>query len=133
MEFLNPTTATVLARYKHSSWPGYAAVTRNSYGKGEVTYLGFMPTDAMAEKILGDAAKRAGVESLPGSHFPLIVRSGILQNGHPVHYFLNYSKDKQTLDYVYQKGSELLSGQRVDRSQVLNLAPWSVAIVEESE
>ncbi|MGO4211100.1 beta-galactosidase, partial [Terriglobus sp. YAF25] len=110
MEFLKPTTATVLARYKHSSWPAYAAVTRNSYGKGEVTYLGFMPTDAMAEKILGDAAKRAGVESLPGSHFPLIVRSGILQNGHPVHYFLNYSKDKQQASYAYQKGSELLSG-----------------------
>ncbi|MGO4515136.1 beta-galactosidase [Terriglobus sp. 2YAB30_2] len=132
MEFLKPTTATVLARYKHSSWPAYAAVTRNSYGKGEVTYLGFMPTDAMAEKILGDAAKRAGVESLPGSHFPLIVRSGILQNGHPVHYFLNYSKDKQQASYAYQKGSELLSGKQINHGQVLELAPWGVSIVEES-
>ncbi|WP_263418243.1 beta-galactosidase [Terriglobus albidus] len=133
MEFLNPTTATVLARYKHSSWPAYAAVTRNTYGKGEVTYVGFMPTDATAEKILEDAVKRAGVESLPGAHFPMIVRSGTLQNGHLVHYFLNYSKDKQQVSYGYQNGSDLLSGKQISRGRALDLAPWGVAIVEESQ
>jgi len=133
MEFLNPTTATVLARYKHSSWPAYAAVTRNSYGKGEVTYLGFMPTDAMAEKIFGDAVKRAGVAALPDVRFPLIVRNGTLQNGHLAHYFLNYSKDKQQVSYGYQKGNDLLSGKQINRGQTLDLAPWGVAIVEESQ
>ena len=51
MELLTPTTATVVARYHHPVWGKYAAITRNIYGKGEVTYLGFMPSDALTEKI----------------------------------------------------------------------------------
>ena len=52
MELLQPTTASVLANYDHPVWGTYAAVTRNRYGKGEVTYVGFMPSDALIEKIL---------------------------------------------------------------------------------
>ena len=33
MEFLTPTTAHVVARFRHPSWPAYAAVTRNRWGR----------------------------------------------------------------------------------------------------
>ncbi len=130
MEFLTPTTAKTIARYKHPSWPDYAAVTRNSYGSGEVTYVGFMPSDAVIEKIVAGAVTRAGV-ALPKARFPLIVRGGALRNGHQVRYVLNYSAKPQRMSYGYAHGTELLSGRPVKRGQTLELGPWGVAIVEE--
>ncbi|HET9786550.1 MAG TPA: beta-galactosidase, partial [Pyrinomonadaceae bacterium] len=94
MEFLKPTTAKVIASFEHHSWPDYAAITRNSYGKGEVTYIGFMPSDALIEGILTDTATRAGVVWPDAARFPLILRSGTLTNGSRVRYLLNYSPEK---------------------------------------
>ena len=130
MEFVKPTTAQVLARYKHPSWPAYAAVTRNAYGSGEVTYVGFMPTDAVIDRIMEDQVKRAGV-TLPMVRYPLVMRGGTLQNGRQVRYLLNYSAEPQQMKYDYAAGMELLSGKSVGKGEVLKLAPWGVAVVEE--
>lgn len=129
MEFLHPTTAEVLARYRHHSWPDYAAVTRNAHGQGEVTYIGFMPTDKLIESLLADAAKRAGVSWPEDTRFPLIVRSGTLNNGHRVRYLLNYSRESITVPESLVSGTNLLSGQRHDDG-ALTLEPWGVAIME---
>jgi beta-galactosidase len=68
----------------------YAAVTRNAYGKGEVTYVGFMPSDRLTEKIVEEAVKRAGLsDEQQKLHFPTIMRSGVLADGHAIHYLLN--------------------------------------------
>lgn len=84
MEFLTPTNGSVVARYKHPLWGQYAAITRNHFGKGEVTYIGFMPPDELAEKLMAEAVSRAGL-STPAhqAHFPAIIRSGTLHNGIP--------------------------------------------------
>lgn len=132
MEFLTPTTARVIARYKHASWPDYAAITRNAYGKGEVTYVGFMPSDAMIDKILSDEVRRAGIpDRSSGARFPVIVKSGALNNGHNVHYVFNYSASPQTFTYGFAGGSELLSGAGVATGSPVTLAPWGVQIIEE--
>lgn len=126
MEFLNPTTAKVIARFEHHSWPNYAAITRNSYGKGEVTYIGFMPSDALIEGILTDTAKRAGVVWPDAARFPLIVRSGTLTNGSRVRYLLNYSREKQNIPRELTNGTDLLTG----RQAASTIDPWGVAILE---
>ena len=126
MEFLNPTTAKVIARFEHHSWPNYAAITRNSYGKGEVTYMGFMPSDALIEGILTDTAKRAGVVWPDAARFPLIVRSGTLTNGSRVRYLLNYSREKQNIPRELTNGTDLLTG----RQAASTIDPWGVAILE---
>ena len=126
MEFLNPTTAKVIARFEHHSWPNYAAITRNSYGKGEVTYIGFMPSDALIEGILTDIAKRAGVVWPDAARFPLIVRSGTLTNGSRVRYLLNYSREKQNIPRELTNGTDLLTG----RQAASTIDPWGVAILE---
>lgn len=131
MELLTPTTATVVARYQHPSWPAYAAVTRNRYGAGEVEYVGFMPTDALAEKILVDAARHAGVENIPPVHFPLIVRSGTLRNGNRVRYLLNYSAQPAEVSGDVVAGTELLSGRRLRSDEPLKLPSWGVAVIEQ--
>jgi beta-galactosidase len=130
MELLTPTTAEVVARYQHPSWPGHAAVTRNRWGKGEVTYVGFMPSDVMAERIVAGEAERAGVTpSLPGAHFPVIARGGTLRDGNRVRYVLNYSATPQRVT-LPDAGTELLSGRKLARGEALELAPWGVAVVE---
>ncbi len=106
-------------------------MTRNNWGKGEVSYVGFMPSDALAEKIVAAEVARAGVmPSVPGARFPVIVRGGRLTNGHMVRYVLNYSSNPQTMT-APRAGIELLHGQKVVSGASLNLAPWGVAVIEE--
>ncbi|WP_075794848.1 beta-galactosidase trimerization domain-containing protein [Massilia putida] len=112
LEFLEPTTAQVIARFRHPSRPGYAAVTRNAYGGGEVGCVGFMPLGAVIDEIMADQVKRAGI-ALPSVRFPLIVRGGTLQDGHRGRYVLNYSATPQRLGYGFASGTELLSGRQV--------------------
>jgi len=129
MEFLKPTTAEVLARFKHHSWPDYAAITRNDYGKGEVTYVGFMPTDQLIEALLADTARRAGVAWADEARFPLIVRSGTLANGKQVRYLLNYSRESIVVPKELRVGTDLLTDRRFE-GKSLTLDPWGVAIME---
>lgn len=132
MELLTPTTATTLAHYHHPVWGNYSAITRNSYGKGEVTYVGFMPSDALAEKIMEEAVKRAGLWGPQQAlHFPTIMRSGLLANGNPVHYVLNYSPAPARASYAFPAGKDLLSGEKVQQNTMIALPPWGVAIIEQ--
>ena len=132
MEMLTPTTAKVVARYKHPSWPASAAMTRNTWGRGEVSYIGFMPSDALVEKIVAAEVERAGVTpSVAGVRFPIIVRGGRLKNGHPVRYVFNYSAAPQRLA-APADGTELLHDRKITRGAPIDLAPWDVAIVEET-
>ncbi|WP_095011912.1 beta-galactosidase [Tsuneonella mangrovi] len=130
MEFIKPTTAQVLARYKHHSWPAYAAITRNEYGKGEVTYIGFMPSDALIARLLADTAHRAGVTWPVSAHFPLIVRSGLLTDGHRVHYLLNYSREPVTVPAALAVGTDLIDCKYHDSP--FQIGPWGVAILRDS-
>jgi beta-galactosidase len=133
MELLTPTTGTVLARYHHPVWGKYAAIVRNDYGKGEVTYVGFMPSDAMIEKILEDSVKRANLWGPQQSlHFPTIMRSGILTDGHAVHYVLNYSAAPASVAYAFAPGKNLLSGEAVSQNGTIALPAWGVAVIEEA-
>ena len=132
MEMLHPTTAKVVARYKHPSWPADAAMTRNTWGKGEVSYIGFMPSDATIEKIMASEVDRAGIQpTMAGARFPLIVRGGTLKNGHAIRYIFNYSAKPQQLT-VAQAGTELLHGRKVARGEKIDLAAWDLAILEEN-
>ena len=133
MELLQPSTATVIARYDHPVWGSYAAITRNRYGRGEVTYIGFMPGDSLLEKIVSDAVDRANVGHLsPEVRFPLIVRSGVNGRGKALHYLLNYSAVPQRLAYPFANGTELLSGRATSKGAPVALPPWGVEIVEDA-
>nr|WP_209719439.1 beta-galactosidase [Asticcacaulis solisilvae] len=133
-ELLTPTTAEVVARYDHPAWKNYAAITRNRHGKGEVTYMGFMPSEALAEKILAETVKRAGLWSeVNETGYPLVIRSGVLKSGKPVRYFLNYSDQAREVRYGFAPGRELIGGTGVKSGDTLRLDPWGVAIVEQGK
>jgi len=132
MELLTPTTAQVLAQYEHPVWGKYAALTRNAYGAGEVTYMGFMPSDALAEKILEQVVRRAGVWGAQQQlRYPTVVRSGVSNGGRPIHYLLNYSAAQAVVVSPFEAGTELLSGSHVAKGASVALPPWGVAVIEE--
>ncbi|WP_227711260.1 beta-galactosidase [Novosphingobium ovatum] len=130
MEFVEPTTAQVVARYKHPSWPSYAAITRNGWGRGQVTYVGFMPSDEVLGALLQEEVRQAGAESGETVRYPLIVRKGRLTNGHNVRYVLNYSANSAIYD-APAAGQDLLTQQKVGAGQKLALTAWGVRILEE--
>lgn len=132
MEFLEPTTARVLARYRHPSWPAYAAVTRNDWGKGDVTYVGFMPGEAMTGALLEDTLRDAGVPRGDAARFPVIVHGGTLTNGHTIRYVLNYAPEPAR--YIAPAAArDLLVGRAVAKGDVVDLGAWGVAILEDSD
>jgi beta-galactosidase len=133
MELLTPTTATVLARYDHPEWGDYAAITRNTYGTGEVTYIGCMPSDAIVSAVLGQAIERAGLKGPAQSlRWPIVTRSGVNAQGSIIHYLLNYSAKPQPVGYPFGSGTELLTTAPVAAGSTLLLQPWGVAIIEEA-
>jgi len=130
MEFLEPTTAQVLARYYHPSWPAYAAVTRNAWGKGDVTYVGFMPGEETMSALLEQALQNASAQSEEAARFPLVVRGGLLRNGHRLRYVLNYAPTPA--HYAVPAAShDLLSQRAFARGATMDLGAWGVAILEE--
>ena len=133
MELITPTTAKVLAYYDHPVWGQYAAITQNTYGKGLATYIGCMTSDAVLQKVLEDAAKKANVWGLDQQlTFPLITKSGVNQQGKAVHYYFNYSSVPASVTYPYISGKELLSNEQSPKGRVMKLGAWDVKIVEEN-
>jgi len=134
MELLTTDSDTeVLAYYDHPVWGNYAAITENKYGKGLATYIGFMPGDKLIGEIFKDQLKKANLWGKDQElTFPIIIKTGVNKKGKTIRYFLNYSAKKQSLDYKYGKGSELLKGATIQSGQLLTLEPWGVQIIEEN-
>lgn len=132
MELLTPTTAKVLAYYDHPVWGSYAAITENQFGKGLATYVGCMTSPAVTEKLVRDAAQKAGIVFPDQSlYFPIITKQGVNGQGKHIRYFFNYSATPQTILYKNGGGQELVSGISIAPNSNLLLEPWGVRIIEE--
>ncbi|MCP9746772.1 beta-galactosidase [Lacihabitans sp. CS3-21] len=133
MEFITPSTANVLAYYEHPSWGNYAAVTQNQFGKGTATYVGCMTSSVITEKIVKNVVEKANLWKTEQQFaFPIIVKSGINQQGKTIRYIFNYSAVPQQVKYNFSSGKELLSNELVSKDANLNLEAWGVKIVEEN-
>jgi len=131
-EMLIPDTAKPLAYYDHPFLGRYPAVTRNSFGKGTLTYEGTVLSDKLQQSALLDVLKQTSLtgpdQDLP---VPVRVKHGSNRSGKTLHYYLNYSSDSQTFSYAYRSGMDLLSKAAVVQGQQITLKPWDAAIIEE--
>ncbi len=131
-EILITDTAKPLAYYDQPFFAKYPAITRNSFGKGTLTYEGTVLSDKLQERVLLDVLERAGLigpdQSLPAT---VHVKHGQNRRGETLHYYPNYSIDSQTFDYPYAAGTELLTQSGLEHGQKITLKPWDAAIVEE--
>ena len=132
-ECLVPEKAKALAYYEHPVFGRYPAITRNSHGKGTLTYEGTMLSDGLQEKVVLEALKISGVSftdaALPA---PVKVKHGTLQDGKPLHFYFNFSGRPQEFSYVYGDGTEMFSRKSVSRSQKMTLLAWDLMIIKEN-
>src|SRR6185312_9835364 len=130
-EFLNLEHAKPLAYYDHPFFGRWPAITRNEFGKGTLTYEGTFLSDGLQEKIVLDVLKDASLFDTKQQLPPKVrEKSGVNGAGKTLHYFLNYSSDHQTLTYHQKAGVDLLTGKKISPSQLVDLAPWDLVIVE---
>lgn len=131
-EMILPETCETLAVYDHHFFSRYPALTRNRYGRGTLTYEGTYLSDALQERVVSSVLALAGLngpdQKLPE---PVLVRHGLSREGRPMRYYLNYSARPQSFEYPYAPARDLLTGAAVRANQVLKLAPWDLAILEE--
>lgn len=130
MELLIPDTAEVLAKYTDPNWSEYAAITKNSFGKGSTIYIGCYPSSDVLAKLIKTYVDEIQV-SRPDVQFPIVLKHATNTNGDTVDFYLNFSEQPQTVTNV-GNGTELISDQAVADSNELSLAPWDVAIVKKS-
>lgn len=80
-------------------------------------------------------ARAAGRAQLNGGalkyKFPIIVRSGINEQGSAIHYLFNYSDKEQAVTNQLGKATDLLTGTSVSDNSPITLQPWGVAILEQ--
>ena len=131
-EMLIPDTAKPLAYYDHPFFGKYPAITRNSFGKGTLTYEGTVLSNKLQTEVLLSVLELAGLTG-PDQSLPATVRvkHGLNRKGKALHYYLNYSSDPQTVTYAYGPGADLLTQSAVVRAQSIALKPWDAAIIEE--
>lgn len=131
-EMLVPETAKPLGFYDHPFFGRYAAITRNQYGKGTLTYEGTVLSDELQEKVILQILEMAGLAG-PDQKLPAAVRvkHGEGNSGKRIHYYLNYSGQPQMFTYAYGAGADVLSGRAVAAGASVTLGPWDVATIEE--
>ena len=129
-ELLMPEGAEVLATYNHPYWNKYAAIVRNSFGKGKITYLGTWPSDALLKKIILEDVKTANIV-IPECQFPIIVRSGVNTANKSIHYLFNYSQEEQAIKYKLKNAINILTNEKLIFNDNVIIKPWDFIIVQE--
>jgi beta-galactosidase len=133
-EFLKLEHAKPLAFYDHPFFGQWPAITRNEFGSGTLTYEGTLLSDKLQGQVvlaaLADAHIAPNPNTLPA---PVREKSGVNGKGNTLHYFFNYSSDKQSFTYNQKAGTDLLTGKSIAAAQSVELAPWDLVIVEEGK
>jgi beta-galactosidase len=131
-EFLITEGAKPLAWYDHPFYGKYPAITRNTFGKGTLTYEGTLLTDELQGKIVEQVLQLAGLklgsEKLPPS---VRLKEGWSNAGRPTRYYLNYSSAIQSFVYTGKPATEVLSNRKISGGETVEIQPWDVLILEE--
>jgi beta-galactosidase len=126
-ELLIPESAQTVASYDHPFFGKFAAITRNSFGKGSLTYEGTVLSDALQRQIVLEELKLAGLtgadQQLPD---PVRVKHATTASGRRIHFYLNYSPRPQSFPYPHGPATDLLTSRPVPPT--ITLPPWSFII-----
>ena len=134
MELVEPAGAKVLAFYDHYMWKEYAAVTKNSWGKGTCYYIACKTSSAYIKKLTASIVKEAGLWGWKQEiAFPVIIKEGVNQEGKKIRYLFNYSGKEQSVKLPKEasKVSRVLKEEgAVLKKDRLTLAPWGFVVEE---
>ena len=126
-DILQPENAQVLGTYTAGSPAGRAAITLNSFGKGEAIYIGADLTATSLGRVLQVLAAHAGIKSpLPASGVEVTLRQSLRNNGKRWLFVLNHTTEAKTVD-LPADFTDALSG--APRSGKLVLKPYDVVVL----
>jgi beta-galactosidase len=132
VEFIIPETARPLAFYDDPFFKEFPAVTENKFGKGTLIYEGCLLTDEIQSRIISDKALETGlIKKENHLSYPVVVRSGINDQGKTILYYLNYSGKEEQVVFSFADGINLFTGTSIKNGDVIVLKPWDVVIVED--
>lgn len=119
--------AESMADYSSNFYAGIPAVTKNSYGKGTVYYLGTQPEDCAFTRMMDCIVKEAAVKSLVDERTSLEVT--VRKTKENTFYFLiNFSKEETVVPQCFAGMQNLLTGETVSRQEILK--PFEVEIIK---
>jgi beta-galactosidase len=132
VEFLQLENAKPLAFYDHPFFGKWPAITENEFGAGSLLYEGTYLSDELQTAVLRREIQKYGLAG-PDQQLPAAVhvQHGVNRLGKRVQYYFNYSGAEVKVPYPYPAGTNLLDGKQVTNGDVLALAPWDLAIIEE--
>lgn len=129
MELLEASDADVWAYYEHPFWNQYAAITHNTFGKGDVTYLGCYTEKAGLKQLLSKICTQNNIQ-LPNYTFPIIRKQGINDCNKLITYYFNYSSQEVSFEFDGSSGKNLLTEHDIISGQTCYLKPWDLIIIE---
>jgi beta-galactosidase len=132
-EFLIPEHAKAIAYYDHPFFGQWPAITENEFGSGTLLYEGTYLSTKLQTAVLRGSLEKLGLTG-PDQQLPVSVhvQHGVNRLGKRLHYYFNYSGAEVKVSYAYAAGNNLLDGKPVGKAAELALAPWDLAIIEES-
>ena len=121
-----------IADYEHKYWGRYAAFTHNYYGKGHAYYIGCYTEKDVIKDVYRTAAEEVGIlQAESNFSWPVIIRSGMNQEGKKLHYLLHYSEKDRTVLCPYRSVQDILTGEIYRKGDSITLKDWDVKILEE--
>jgi len=124
-DVVHTKNAKEIATFEQDYYAGNAAITQNTFGKGNAFYVGTVPDNNGMEWMLELVCKTAGVQS---ANLPAGIEILHRANGQSSFVFvLNYSDEKVTVS-LEQSGIDLLTDKHVSDS--IELEPNGVGIIQ---
>jgi beta-galactosidase len=125
LEVLEPQGAEVLGQYDAKFYAGSAAVTRNRFDRGTVTYVGVRHQPELARVLVADAMGEPDRPMLPRGVF-CTTRQG---EGGRFTFYVNMQPTEAEVT-VYRPGRDVIAGHAVTPGRI-RLGSWDVAVIEE--
>jgi beta-galactosidase len=121
-DWVIPENAETLAKFADDD-TGYPVVTRNAFGEGQAYYIGTVPCNGLADKLVSAMAADAGIRQfkLP-EHTEAAVR---VKGGAEFVFYINHTLEPRAFEAV---GLDLLTGREC--SGKLELEPNGIAVIK---
>lgn len=126
-DLMHTEGAEVLAEYADNFYEGMPAVTRNSFGKGCVYYIGTQLEENALDELLEQAVREAGVSPVLSEKTGLEVTVREKEQ-EKIYFVINFQKEPLPLPELFAGKENLLTGERLEHGH--SMQPYDTIIVK---
>ncbi len=128
-EVLIPDKAEIIAVYTNGPKRESASITRNRYGKGEVIYMGTLPTIKFIDVLYESLFKRYAIRKPPMDVPPSVEIMMRKKQRDKIYFLINHNQAEVEID-LKGKYAELLSGTYIEGKTKMN--PYQTIVIRPS-